>query len=84
LRIINIGRKHSEATKLKLSADNWKAHPVTVINNKTGEIKNFPSIKQTAKFIGIHFSPLTRSLRKKGFYIGRGYSITKNLSDNNN
>ena len=37
-RIANIGRKHDEATKLKLSA-NSQAYPTIAINNKTGEGK---------------------------------------------
>jgi hypothetical protein len=73
--------KHSEVTKLKLSS-NWQAHPVKVINNKTGEIKLFTSIRQAAKFIGISYSYITGCLRKNKFYIGRGYYITRNLSAN--
>jgi len=81
-RRANLGRKHDEATKLKLSA-NSQAHPITAINNKTGEIKLFTSIRQTAIFIGINHSYLSRCLAKKKFYIGKVYSITKNLCNNN-
>jgi hypothetical protein len=81
-RIVNIGRKHDEATKLKLSA-NSQTHPITAINNKTGEVKLFTSIRQTAKFIGIHHSYLAKCLAKKKFYKGKGYYITKNLCNKN-
>jgi len=81
-RIANLGRKHNEATKLKLSA-NSKAHPITAMNNKTSEIKLFTSIRQTAIFIGINHSYLSRCLAKNKFYIGKGYYITKNLCNNN-
>jgi hypothetical protein len=76
------GRIWNESAKLKLSA-NSKAHPVTVINNKTGEIKLFTSIRQAAKFIGIQYSYITGCLRKNKFCITRGYYITRNLSINN-
>lgn len=80
-RIANIGRKHDEATKLKLSA-NSQAHPITAINNKTGEIKLFTSIRQTASFIGINHSYLAKCLKTNKFYKGKGYYITKNLCNN--
>jgi hypothetical protein len=65
IRIANIECKHS------------RAHPVTVINNKTGEIKLFTSIRQAAKFIGIDHSSITICLRKNKFYKGKGYFITR-------
>lgn len=65
IRIANIGCKHS------------KAYSVTVINNKTGEVKLFTSIRQAAKFIGIHYSSIIICLRKNKFYIGKGYFITR-------
>ena len=76
MRRAHLGRKHSEATKLKLSA-NSQAHPVRVINNKTGEIKIFPSIKRTAKFFGIHYPSLSICLRKNKLYICKEYYVTK-------
>jgi hypothetical protein len=78
----HLGRKHSEVTKLKLSA-NRQAYPLRVINNKTGEIKLFTSIRQTAKFISIHHSYISKRIRKNKFYKGRGYYITRNLSVKN-
>jgi hypothetical protein len=81
--IANMGRKHTEITKLKLSA-NSLAHSVRVINNKTGEIKLFTSIRQAAKFIGIKNSYINICLIKNKIYKGRGYYITRNLSVNNN
>jgi GIY-YIG catalytic domain/NUMOD1 domain len=82
MRIVKLGRKHNEATKLKLSA-NLQAHPITAINNETGESKEFTSIRQTAKFIGIHHSYISKCLKINKFYKGKGYYITKNLSSNN-
>jgi group I intron endonuclease len=76
IRMANIGRKHSESTKLKLSA-NSQAHPLRAINNKTGEIKNFTSIGQAAKFIGIQYCSLYTYIRKNKFYRGKGYFITR-------
>lgn len=68
--------KHTEVTKLKLSA-NSLAHPLTAINNKTGEIKLFTSIRQTAKFLGMKNAYISKCLRKNKFYKGRGYYITR-------
>jgi hypothetical protein len=78
-----LGRKHTEVTKLKLSA-NSQAHPLRVINNKTGEIKLFTSIKQTAKILGIHYPSLSIYLRKNIFFIKKEYYITRDLSANKN
>jgi len=78
IRSIKLGRKRDEATKLKLSASSL-AYPVTVKNIITGEVKFFTSIRQTAKFIGIHPSYLTKCLATKGFYKGRGFDVTKTL-----
>jgi hypothetical protein len=76
ISIANKGRKHTEDTKLKLSA-NSLAHPLRVINNKTGEIKLFTSIKRTAKILDIHHSYIAKCLVKKGFYKGREYYKTR-------
>jgi len=82
MRIAHLGRRCDKATKLKLSS-NWQAHPLKVINNKTGEIKLFTSIRQTAKFVNIHHSNIAKCLRKNKFCITKGYYITRNLSVNN-
>jgi hypothetical protein len=68
MRMINIERKHNEATKLSA---NLQAHPIKAINNRTGEIKLFTSIKQTAKFIGIQHSYLGKCLKINKFYKGK-------------
>jgi hypothetical protein len=78
MRMVNIGRKHDEATKLKLSA-NLQAHPITVINNKTSEVKLFTSIRQTAKFISMNHTYLAKCLKINKFYKGRGYYVVKTL-----
>jgi len=71
MRIVHLYRKHS------------KAYPVIVINNKTSEIKLFPSIRQAAKFTGIYYSHLYKCLRKNKSYIEKEYYITRNLDVNN-
>lgn len=65
MRIVHLERKHSEA------------HPVKVINNKTDEIKLFPSIRQAAKFIGINGPSVSISIKNNKFYTGRGYFIIR-------
>jgi hypothetical protein len=78
MRMVKLGRKRDEVTKLKLSA-NSQAYPITVKNNKTGEIKLFTSIRKTAKFIGIHHSYIAKCLKINKIYKGKGYYITKTL-----
>lgn len=56
-----------------------QAYLIIIINNKTGEIKLFISIRRTAKFINIHHSYLSEYLKINKFYIGKGYYITKHL-----
>jgi group I intron endonuclease len=76
IRVANTGRKHTEATKLKMSA-NRLSHTLRVINNKTGEIKIFTSIRLTAEILGIHRPSLIICLRKNKIYIGKGFTITR-------
>ena len=78
IRLAKLGRKRDETTKLKISASS-QAYPVTVINNETGEIKLFTSVRKAANFIGMNRSYLTKCLATKGFYIGKGYYVTKTL-----
>ena len=77
MRIAKLGRKLDEITKLKLSA-NSRAYPLTVKDNKTGEVKLFTSVRKTASFIGISHTYLAKCIRIKKFYMGKGYYITRN------
>lgn len=82
IRIANMGRKHSKKTieymrMVHLKRKHSEAHPLRVINNKTGEVKLFISIRQAAKFIDISYSSISVYLRKNKVYIRKGYSITR-------
>lgn len=71
------GFKHSEDTKLKIAVSSTKALPVLVINNNTGEVIEFMSIRKSSKFIGKHYSYITKCLKKHGFYIGKEFTKKK-------
>lgn len=77
MRLAKLGSKHSEFTKFKIAANNAKAKPVIVTNNKTGEVKSFISIRKAAKFINIHYSYVAKILKTHEIYIGKFYTITK-------
>jgi len=63
MRAAKLGSKHSEFTKFKIAANNAKAKPVIVTNNKTGEVKSFISIRKAAKFVGIHYSYVAKIIK---------------------
>ena len=65
----------SEETKLKISLGSPKSQSTLVVDNNTGEIFTFTSIRKAAKFIGVHTSYLAKSLGKLNFYLGRGYLV---------
>lgn len=76
MSIARLGRALSEETKIKLYAQP-KAIGLKTNNLKTGETAYLPSIRRVAAFIGIHPSHLAKCINKKGFYKGRGYSVTR-------
>lgn len=63
---------------------NFKIKSLIVTNNKTGMSTEFPSYTKAAKFVSTDRTYLSRSIAKKGFYIGKGYTIIIKLGDNNN
>lgn len=69
MRAANIGRTHTLEAKLKMAANNIQAQPVTVTDSKTGEIKEFTSIRKAAGFgfIGVNHTYLARCLQKKNY-----------------
>jgi NUMOD1 domain len=78
LRNSKLGFKRSETAKLAIAAGNNKSQSVFVVNNNTGEKKEFSSIRKAAKFIGLHQSYIAKSIRLNNKYIGKNYSIIKN------
>lgn len=77
MRATKLGRKRSESTKLKIAAGNSKAQSVVVTDNKTGESKEFTSVRNAAKFVGMHHSYIAKILKTHKLYIGKGYTIAK-------
>lgn len=76
MRAAKLGSKHSEFAKLKIANGNAQARSVIVTHNKTGESKNFTSIRKAARFIGIHHSYVAKILKIHKIYIGKLYTIT--------
>lgn len=52
-RSVRLGRKFSEATRLKLSDNNHKSISVALKNSETGNTTKFPSKSKAALFLGI-------------------------------
>jgi uncharacterized protein YbcV (DUF1398 family) len=77
IRETKLGRGRSEAAKLKIAAGNIQAQLVVVTDNKTGESKEFTSIRKAAKFIGIHHSYVAKIIKTHKAYVGKIYTITK-------
>ena len=48
-----------------------------VIDNNTGVITQFTSVRKAAEFIGVHPSYIAKSLGKFNFYLGRGFLVHK-------
>jgi len=74
MRIARLGKIFSEATKLKLSS-NKQSLSVKVTNINTNNTKVFPSIRSSAKLLGMHHSYITKCLKKHKLYVGKEYSI---------
>ena len=55
----------------------FKIKDLIVTNNKTGISTEFFSYTKAAKFIGTDRTYLSRSMAKKGFYKGHGFTIKK-------
>ena len=77
MREAKLGCKRSEIARLKSITANTQAHAVIVTNNKTGESKEFFSIRNAAKFIGIHHSYIARILKAQKFCRVKYYTIVK-------
>jgi NUMOD1 domain len=75
IRASKLGRNHSEDPKLKIAVGSIKALSVIVINNNTGEVIKFISIRKSSKFMGKHYSYITKCLRNHGFYKGKYFTI---------
>jgi len=77
MRTSKLGRNRSEADKLAISAGNTKSQSVLVIDNNTGEKKEFLSIRKAAEFTGLHHSHIAKSIKINNKYLGKDYSIIK-------
>lgn len=76
IRASKLGRNHSEDAKLKIAVGSAKSLSVLVINNNTDEVMEFISIRKASKFIGKHYSYITKCLKRHGFYKGKEFSIS--------
>lgn len=78
MSIRRLGKYVSEATKLKIAASSDKACSLRVTNINTGDVKIFTSIRSTAKFMDMHYSYLSKCIKVKNLYVGKGYRIVLN------
>jgi hypothetical protein len=77
MRAAKLGQSRSEAAKSTIAAGSIKAQCVLVTNNKTGENKEFTSIRKAAKFIGLHHSYIAKCINSNNLYKGKDYTIVK-------
>lgn len=57
--------------------ENSKTKSLIVINDDTGICTEFPTYTKAAEFVGTDRTYLSRSITKKGFYKGHGYTVKK-------
>lgn len=79
MRAARLGKPISEEAKIKLAA-NSQAFALKVENIDTKEVMYFTSIRRAADFLDMHHSYLAKCLNKDGFYKGRNYYVTKQIS----
>jgi hypothetical protein len=75
IRASKLGRNLTEEAKLKIASGNVQAQPVIVTDNKTGENKEFTSVRKAAEFIGKHHSYIAKCIKKHTLYKGEEYTI---------
>lgn len=73
-RSTRLGRKFSEATRLKLSANNHKSIAVILKNNETGVVTRFISKSKAAEFLGVSETTIRNFLKQDR--ICKGYTIS--------
>jgi GIY-YIG catalytic domain len=79
--IIKINNKNYTVKSKKLVNSN---KGLIVTNNNTGISTEFPSYTKAAEFIGTDRTYLSRSIAKKGFYKGHGFTVKKRNNFINN
>jgi hypothetical protein len=72
-----LGRNRTEAVKLKIAAGSVQAQPVIVTDNKTGENREFTSVRKAAEFIGKHHSYIAKCIKKQKLYKVEEYTISE-------
>lgn len=80
IRASKLGRNHSEDAKLKVAIGSAKALSVLVHNNNTGEVMEFLSIRKASKFIGKHYSYISKCLKVHGLYKGKEFNVSLKYS----
>lgn len=58
-----------------MTANTATSQSVIITNNKSGETKEFVSIRRVADYINKHHSYIAKSLKKNGIYKGKDYTI---------
>jgi hypothetical protein len=77
--IIKINNENYTIKPKELVKNNIKNLIVT--NNKTGISTEFPSYTKAANFVGTDRTYLSRSITKKGFYKGHGFTVINNSNN---
>jgi len=69
-RASRLGVVLSEDTKLKMSVANVKSTSVVVINNQTGEVSEFLTMRKAAEFLGTSHSQVISYINSKKLFRG--------------
>lgn len=75
IRNAKLGKKRSHTTKLQIEKGNTQSQSVFVINNITGEEREFTSIRKAAIYVNKHPSYISKCIRNVNVYIGENFLI---------
>lgn len=64
MRNAKLGKKRSESAISQIEKGNIQSQGILVIDNSTGETKEFSSIRKGAKYVNLHHSYIKKCIRK--------------------
>jgi hypothetical protein len=80
MRESKLGRSRTEEEKLNIAKASIQAYPVIVLNNTTGEMMEFTSIRRASKFMQIHHSYIAKILKSYKIFKNTEYTVFLNNS----
>lgn len=65
-----LGRPRTDVARLSIALGSAQASAVFVIDNESGQVKHFSSIRKSADFFGINHTYIAKGLKTRGIYEG--------------